>query len=306
MPDSDLLLGLDAGGSKTLLYGRGPDAPDRFERRGPGANPTRVGLSQSADTLAALVADAAAAHPSADRLVLCAGVAGAGDDATQAALTDALTATLARPNRAAHVEVVHDGLIALEAAYGDGSGAIVVAGTGSLVLARTHDGTIVRAGGWGPTLGDDGSGHALGRAGLRAVAEALDGGRPTALRDEVRTAFDIDDRAALLRFVHGDSAALPDVAPIVVDTAETGDPVATRILRDQVSALARQLDWLRARAADVAPRLALLGGLTTNDHYRRALREALHDRVPDWSVRRLDIPPALGALRRARRRASTL
>ena len=297
MPDSDLILGLDAGGSKTLLCGQGPDAPNRFERRGPGANPTRVGLSRAADTLAALVADAAAAHPSADRLVLCAGVAGAGDDATQAALTETLTATLTQPNRPAHVEVVHDGLIALEAAHGDGSGAVVIAGTGSLVLAR--------AGGWGPALGDAGSGHALGRAGLRAVAEALDGGRPTALRDEVRTAFDIDERAALLRFVHGDRGALSDVAPIVVETAETGDPAATRILRDQVSALARQLDWLRARAADVAPRLALLGGLTTNEHYRQALREALHDRVPDWSIRRLDVPPALGALRRARRRGPT-
>jgi hypothetical protein len=54
---------------------------------------------------------------------------------------------------------------------------------------------------------------------------------------------------------------------------------------------------------NVVPRLTVLGGLTTNDHYYRVLRDALRTLDSEISIRRLDTPPVLGALRRARRLA---
>ena len=298
-----LFLGLDVGGSRTRLRGERGGGSLRVERDGPGANPNRVGEDTTVARLTAIVDATLADLDGIDHLVLAAGISGAGSPSVQSRLTKALEATLARPDLHIQVEVVHDGVIALDAAYDDGSGVIVIAGTGSLVLARTHAGTIARAGGWGPQLGDDGSGHALGRAGLRAVAEALDGGRDTLLRDRVFETLDLDDRADLLTTVHRADFSLADVAPTVVATAENGDAVATRILREQVSALAQQVEWLRARVPNVAPHLTVLGGLTTNDHYYRPLRDALRELDSEISIRRLDTPPVLGALRRARRLA---
>lgn len=303
MPPAQLLLGLDVGGSHTRLRGEWNDGRERVTRDGPGANPNRVGEDTTVTRLTTLVDATLADLDGVDHLVLAAGVSGAGSPSVQSRLTKALEAALARPGLRVDVEVVHDGIIALDAAYDDGSGIIVIAGTGSLVLARTHDGTIARAGGWGPQLGDDGSGHALGRAGLRAVAEALDGGRDTGLRDRVFEALDLDDRADLLTTVHRADFSLADVAPLVVAAAENGDSAASRLLHEQVSALARQVEWLRARTSNIAPRLTALGGLTTNDYYYRALRDALRACEPDGSIQRLDTPPVLGALRRARRLA---
>ncbi|PSQ96045.1 MAG: N-acetylglucosamine kinase [Bacteroidetes bacterium SW_9_63_38] len=301
MGSSTLLLGLDVGGSRTRLRGERSDEGESIEREGPGANPNRVGEETAVSRLSALVDAALAEREGIERLVLAAGISGAGSPSVQSHLAEALDTALARPGLRVHVEVVHDGIIALDAAYDTSSGVIVIAGTGSLVLARTHDGTIVRAGGWGPQLGDDGSGHALGRAGLRAVAEALDGGRDTTLRDRVFDAFALNDRTDFLQTAHTDALALPDVAPIVVAAARADDSVAARILHEQVSALARQLDWLKARTTNVASRLTVLGGLTTNEHYDQALRDALRDCEPDGSIQRLESPPVLGALRRARR-----
>lgn len=52
----------------------------------------------------------------------------------------------------------------------------VILGTGSMVAARDRHRRVIRAGGWGPHLGDECSGGALGLAALRSVTEWLDAG----------------------------------------------------------------------------------------------------------------------------------
>ena len=72
------------------------------------------------------------------------------------------------------------------------AGIIIIAGTGSIVLGRDAVGTEARAGGWGPLLADDGSGYAIGLAGLRAVFRARDGWGPsTALTQALQEALSL-------------------------------------------------------------------------------------------------------------------
>ncbi|MCC6511628.1 MAG: hypothetical protein IT423_21190, partial [Pirellulaceae bacterium] len=52
----------------------------------------------------------------------------------------------------------------------------VIVGTGSITAARDPQGQIVRAGGWGPLLGDECSGGVLGLEALRALVRAIDQG----------------------------------------------------------------------------------------------------------------------------------
>jgi N-acetylglucosamine kinase-like BadF-type ATPase len=297
------VVGLDAGASKTLLRGQCPGGGTSVERRGPGANPNRTGLDPAVGVLADLVEEALAACPEADRLSVCAGVAGAGRSRDQERLRDALHAALSRPGRSVDVEVVPDALIALDAAYDAGSGLVVVAGTGSVVLARTTQGALLRAGGWGHVLGDDGSGYAVGRAGLRAVAAALDGGPPTALRSRVREHFGIDDRDRLLERVYQEDVSVQAVAPLVLEAATDGDAVARDIRASQGAALAEQVGWVLGREAPIASRMTLVGGMLRNAPYAKYLCRHLRDRFPEWSVGVLRDDPVVGALRRARRLA---
>ncbi len=68
---------------------------------------------------------------------------------------------------ARRVRVLPDYEIAHLAAFGGGPGVILVASTGSAAFARETKGRHNRAGGYGPLLGDEGSGFWLGREGAR-------------------------------------------------------------------------------------------------------------------------------------------
>ncbi|MDX2035679.1 MAG: BadF/BadG/BcrA/BcrD ATPase family protein [Isosphaeraceae bacterium] len=74
--------------------------------------------------------------------------------------------------------LVNDGDLVVAAGTPDGWGVGVIAGTGSIAVARGRDGSKGRAGGWGYLFGDEGSGYAVAIAGLRRVARLADGRDP--------------------------------------------------------------------------------------------------------------------------------
>lgn len=293
-------VGLDAGGTKTVLFAHCDETPTAVERCGPAAHPHRSGLDEAAEILAALVREVIRAYRPITDLSVCAGVAGAGRSNEQELLADRLRGSLMNEADSIRVQVVHDACIALDAAFGSGSGLVLIAGTGSVIFGRTRGGATLRAGGWGHLLGDAGSGYAIGRAGLRAVAAAYDGGRKTALKSSVRDRFEIDSRETLIHRVYGEDLALQDLAPLVIEVAERGDAVASEILTTQVADLAQQVEWLLRQTDTVDSRIALFGGMLQNDHYAQCLRRTLLDRFPEWTIEPLEREPAEGALLRAR------
>ncbi|HLT47866.1 MAG TPA: BadF/BadG/BcrA/BcrD ATPase family protein [Rubricoccaceae bacterium] len=298
-PPPTVFIGLDAGGTKTALRAEGPGGA--FERVGPGVNVRRDGAEAAVRVLAGLVAEARESQPEAPLGGLAAGIAGAGEAADRREIESGLRQALGL-DAAVPVAVVHDAEIALEAAFGDGTGVVVIAGTGSIVYARTAAGERLRAGGWGRRLGDDGSGTALGRAALRAACAHRDGGPPTALTAGLAGAHGLDDLDAVLRWTydaHGDFATL---APLLLAAAEAGDAVAGDALDAETDGLARQAAWLVRRAGGrIEKRVALLGGLTGDATYRRALLQALAHRLPGWLVTTCECEPVEGAVRLARR-----
>jgi N-acetylglucosamine kinase-like BadF-type ATPase len=297
-----LFIGLDVGGTKTALVARTGDTT--HERAGEGTNLQRDGLQRSADVLAALVTDVLAAVEH-DGGSICLGVAGAGRPADRAALAEAIRERASLSPSTYLLAVEHDAHIALEAAFEGESGLIVIAGTGSVVLARTEEGTMERAGGWGPRIGDEGSGMAVGSAGLGAVATAFDGGEPTVLRDRLAETYGITTPDDLIHAVYAEGWTMQDVAPLVVAAAEAGDWACTRILKNQANALAQRAGWLVTRTAEpITPRVALLGGLIEEAYYRTCLTEALQRHLPRWEVGRPSRRPVEGALALAEQHAA--
>lgn len=294
-----LYIGLDAGGTKTAAQAVAIDpATDSVDARwattGPGIQARRVAPTEVVERLVACVGALAAYAPEAQLRGVVAGVAGAWDLAPD--LTERLRAALATPRAV----VVHDGVLALEAAFGEGPGIAVIAGTGSVVLARTADGAVHRRGGWGYRLGDEGSGYALGRRAFRAVGAALDGGQPTALRQHMADRWSLTTREALLAHVYDHDQPLAAAAPLVL-AATPSDGVATGILRDETARLARLVHALR-EAHPTLPRTAVLfGGLRHAPRYAAALTRALQRHHAAWTLRSGTAKPVEGALARARR-----
>ncbi len=290
-----LFVGIDAGGTKTAAAAAVGGRTERLS--GPPAQAMRDGPQAAAAVVAELVAQARARFEPARLGGVAVGLAGAGREGVQQAVADALRPSL----DGARLAVTHDADVAFHAAWGTGSGALLLVGTGSLVYGRTEAGRAVRAGGWGTALGDDGSGAALGRAALRGLLAALDGGPPSALPEIAAESFGLASADDVMAAVYTDGRAPAGFAPLLLAAVEAGDWAAEAALRAETNALARQAGWLATRLADdVAHRLAYTGGLAAEATYRSALEDALDRHLPGWAVTRCEAEPVEGALAMAR------
>jgi N-acetylglucosamine kinase-like BadF-type ATPase len=151
-----------------------------------------------------------------------------------------LAEVLGRELGAERVALASDGVTSLLGALGDRPGAVVAAGTGTVVVAR--DGARwAKVDAWGALLGDAGSAFAIGRAGLDAALREHDGrGGSAALRGAAERALGPLDQLPLR--VHrspSPSRAVASFAPEVARVAAGGDESALAILRQAGRELAR-------------------------------------------------------------------
>jgi N-acetylglucosamine kinase-like BadF-type ATPase len=242
---SDLVLGIDGGGTKTacrlaplddgsgMVLGRGTAGP---------GNPRAAGFETAQANIDAAVAAAFADAklPRATVAAACLSLAGAGRASEQDQM-----AKWAESRSLATKIVVTDDCEPILAAAGEGlSKVALIAGTGSLCVGRTPDGRRARAGGWGYLLGDEGSGYAIGLAALRASVRAADGRGPatdilTALlqRLDATTPQQLVERVYAAAMTRERIATLADVP---FDLATT-DIVAGEIVERAASDLAEMV-----------------------------------------------------------------
>ncbi len=288
-------VGIDAGGTLTRLLARTVDGRADLVLRGDGTNLLRHGEEHAARLMASLLRQVLVARSDLPLGAVVAGVAGAGEPEAQQPLAKRIRELLggAAPKI---IEVIHDGVIALETAFPASSGMLMIAGTGSAVLARTKRGTIARVGGWGYLLGDEGSGYAIGRRGMAAVAHAADGGPTTTLAARLAERHDIIGRRALLFAAYTDLWPLQHMAPIVLEASEEGDAVAQKIVATEVMALTQQARWLQQLEPDICPRICLSGGLSRSAYYYAAISQALQTILPEFQLGRQTKPSIRGAV----------
>ena len=130
-------------------------------------------------------------------------------------------------------------------------GALALSGTGSDVFFITKD-KHCAVGGWGPILGDDGSGAWIGQQALRAVVRQMEGwGQETLLLPLLRDEWHLELRRDLVPAIHRAEAPFRKVAavtPLVGKAAHQGDAVALDILRQAGRLMARQVESLFVKA----------------------------------------------------------
>ena len=249
------VLGIDAGGTKTVCLLADAQGEIVAEGRGPGANLHTAG-ELAVEKVLHQVMESALGDRDITPAAICLGLAGV-DREDEARTVDAIMRRIARHSR---VLVVNDALIALVAGAGDAPGIVLIAGTGSIAYGRNARGEAARAGGWGHMIGDEGSGYWIGREALAAVKRARDGRGPaTQLTAAMLAHFQVDDVSRLPRIVYDREVPRMSVAavgPIVQQATEEGDAVATRILE-------RAAEELVLAARSVAARLEMRGDAFT-------------------------------------------
>lgn len=296
------VIGIDAGGAKSVCCVADAGGAIVGQARGGGANLQSEGELGVEKTLHAIMEEALRGR-ALDVRAICLGMAGVDrhDDAR------VVGGILRRIGARARTLVVNDALIALVAGVGsDAPGAVLVCGTGSIAYARNAQGLAARAGGWGHILGDEGSGYWIGRRALRAVTRAADGRGPaTALGAKVLAHFGVERPSDLIYALY-DRQARPQtiarVAQAVQQARDEGDAVAAAILdeaADELSTAARSVAE-RLRLLDTAFDWLLAGGVFQGVPWLHAeLARRLPQLAPRSRVRRLEVEPALGAVRLA-------
>lgn len=266
MTDSPFFIGIDAGGTKTIAISSAGD-----EVAGPGTNLRRDGCSRAATILSELLQSLN--PPEGAAVYICAGVAGAANTENQAELVNELI-TRGHSGHAL-IKILPDTSIAYYAAHQDRSGLLLITGTGSIYWARTRRGQMVRSGGWGSLLGDEGGGFRLGIAALRALTHEIDGGPVTLMSTFLCNQFEICSADDILDFIYKKQGNASLLAPIVLEAAQKEDTVAIHILQEQLQSLAKHLEYLLLKHPDIELKLSLAGGLTQNVFYTDHLKKAL-------------------------------
>jgi len=295
------LLGIDGGGTQTTawLAEEGGRVLARAEA-GP-SNPLKVGLAPAQRALRRAARDCfrqIRLKPQTLEAV-CVGLGGV----AQPALHRRLLVWLRRALPARHHLLTTDAAIALRAALGKSPGIVVISGTGSIGYARDERGRLERAGGWGATFDDAGSGYDLGRKAIAAALRAADGrGSRTQLGRKICRTLGLRDITQVVAKPLT-AAQIAALFPLVLEAARRGDAVAQRLCEEagaELAALALAL-LVRLRWQNRLMPVVCAGGvLRSSLRIRRSFARHLRRHAPAARVLRLRRAPVEGALALAR------
>jgi N-acetylglucosamine kinase-like BadF-type ATPase len=301
-----LFLAVDAGGTKTqcLLA----DDERVLSRAETGTvKLMRVPEAEATARMESMLAEVAQAAGASLRAVTrtCVGLAGFSSEVAREWAGRVIGA-----NVAGELILVGDEEIALDAAFAGGPGILVIAGTGAIAMGRAESGELFTAGGFGPVLGDEGSGYWIGLEAIRAALRAQDrlglGGVSTCLLREIEQHWGLKSTGELITLGNQRSPSpdFAELAPVVARCAEAGDVLAAGILDRAGEELAELVSLAFHKMGPGAP--AQVGVAFTGSVLARvgAVREAMAARlavsVPGARVLETAVYPLDGALWLAR------
>jgi N-acetylglucosamine kinase-like BadF-type ATPase len=236
-----LVLGLDGGGTKTQMAVARPDGRIVLSVIGAGVNP--MDNPQWRGDLESLLRPAGSMLSSVRFAVL--GLPGYAEiEAVTRMEDDAVSQLLPIPHRNEN-----DVRVALDGAFLGEPGTLILAGTGSMAMAKGSDGRVIRVGGWGESFGDEGSAYWIGQQALRQASQALDGRLDaatfaTALLSHIGTKS-ADWYDALMGWTLSRKHARSEIAALArfVDSlADKGNATAVAIMTAAAAELTRHLE----------------------------------------------------------------
>jgi glucosamine kinase len=297
-----LFLAIDAGGTKTrcLLA----DETQILGRAVTGSvKLMRVGETEASSRLRAMLAEGSLAAGISLKEVTqtCIGLAGLSIDAVREWAEREISNSVG-----GDLLLAGDEEIALEGAFRGGSGILIIAGTGSNVLGRAADGEMYHAGGWGPALGDEGSGFWIGQEAMRAGFWAKDRGITTTLLTEIGEQWGAKSLGEIVEMANARPGPdFPALTPIVARCADAGDELAVAVLERAGVELAEQVALVALKLKESGGRHKVEAAYTGSvlEHIplvRSAMVAALKTSSPDVKVVEGAVDALEGALWRAR------
>ncbi|HVQ29248.1 MAG TPA: BadF/BadG/BcrA/BcrD ATPase family protein [Vicinamibacteria bacterium] len=309
MSTADLLVAVDGGGTRTRAAVADLEGRVLARGFGPSSNLQEVGLDEVGKALTTAVEGALLQVPGAawkgegsawksGRIAAaCFGLAGVDTREDEARLGG----WLREQGMTARFSILNDAELVLACGTPDGTGVALISGTGSIGLGRAPDGRTARVGGWGPLMGDEGSGYQLALRALRLATQTADGRAeaPTLLRAAL-THWSAPDAFALMHQIYAPATSPADIAGFaasVLDLGARGDAAAILLVEEVARELAVHVRVVIQKLKLTQPPLALGGGLLRS-HLRNLVAVALAGEV---GVTSHVTDPVVGAISLAQR-----
>lgn len=287
------LIGIDGGGSNTKLLLTDINLNLLEESVGGPSNFLKIGLDSASRNVYELVIPFIHKYKE-NRFYIVIGTAGAGrkNDA------DEFEFNLKKYfYQNAVVKVISDAGITLKGAFENEDGAILIAGTGSILYYKS-DKVINRVGGFGRLIGDEGSGYSIGRKGLNTLAKILDGRlQSSLLMNLAEEKFEINSQELLITKVYKESFNIASFSEVVIEAANQGDKYSLDILKEETEELFIHITTLIRKENLKKLNLVLTGGLLSNDNiFKSTLINKINKELPQVEVVNPKHSPEYGAV----------
>lgn len=292
-----LILGVDGGGTKTAAMAVDETGSVVGWGLGGGSNYHTLGI----DTMESSVTRAVTAALSGsvpDAVCYCMAAADMPHDFAQ--LDSRLNGLI--PNRPYSIRNDVIGIFRAGSRFSYGVG--VVSGTGFNAGGIDRNGQEYRFPALGAITGDYAGGEHLTMRAIGAAFRAADGrGEPTALSDAILKILDAPDYDTLAERYVQHELTPPQVkalAPMVFEVSEQGDPVARRLVCEEGTELGVSARAIlrKLNLTDVECDVVLGGSicLGKGNVLIDAVSAVVHEAAPKAVIRRLDVPPVVGAV----------
>ena len=300
------IIGMDGGGTKTHCLITDSNNKILYECTGSASNFLVKGTEAVSETILDLINKCKnqvnIEYSDIDAVLL--GTTGAGRKADAEKLENDLSNyAKSKQIKLPPFKVESDARIALEGAFSGLPGSILIAGTGSIMFGKDEEGHILRVGGFGRYLGDEGSGYAIGRKGLVAVSKQYDGrGGKTLITGILKEKFGIDSAEKLISEIYKNNFDMASAAPAVLTAGDKGDNTALKIIDEETDELIDHISAMRKKINQPRMNLSFVGGIiSSNNIYSTLLRKKIAERLPDVNLQEPDYPPAMGAVLMAKK-----
>lgn len=198
--------------------------------------------------------------------------------------------------------IVNDAVGALTAGTKTNTGIVLIAGTGSIAYAVKEGNTRpIRSGGWGYLLGDEGSGYDIGNQALKMILRAYDGrGHDKGtLTTSILEQTGLENPEQLITYIYEDPyprKLIANLAKHVVLLAEQGETNAKDIIQCAIEELVELVkSVIRHDQACKAFPLVIAGGLFSSHYFREEFERTM--RINGWnqSIISPQYPPIIGS-----------
>jgi N-acetylglucosamine kinase-like BadF-type ATPase len=299
-----LFLGVDGGGTKTLVVLLDEKTNVISEGLAGASNPMRVGIETAVANISEATnkaCDKIGRNPIEIVSAAC-GLAGVRRTDLRLRVRERIRQKLGIKL----IEVITDAEIALYGATKDEAGLVVIAGTGSIALGKNEKGEKALAGGWGPLAGDEGSGAGIARRALQAIAKASDGrGAQTNLSRKAMQYFRAGKPEDILVAIYApqiDNSKIAGFAKFVVEAATEGDTIAQEILSEagQELGMAANAVIVRLKLERKNFSIAKIGSIfRAGELITEPFLETVHKTAPNAYLIEPLLPPAVAAAQMA-------